>query len=577
MLPPMMRGRSGPVRGEVERRGEGAGAGRVPGAGLLLAALALAGAGAAGCGDAERSGPGPDRALVLGYASELQTLNPLVSTDQNANELIYHLLYTPLVAYDSAYRVRPWLARSWELSDTAVVFDLRTDVRWHDGTPVTAQDVAFTFERAKDPASASPLAAAYLRNVASAEVLGPHRIRFGFTGPHAQPLEGFFWPPAPRHLLAEVPPEELARHPFGREPVGSGPYRFVSWEVGQGLAFQGVAAFPEALGGPPRIRRVVYRILPEAGTRLAELLGGGVHVDGPLAPQDAERLRESGAARVLSFPWRQFTYLGWNTRRAPFREAGTRRALALAIDREALLEGILRGYGRAASGPIPPWHPYAPEVEPLPYAPDSARALLDAAGWRDTDGDGVRDREGRPFRFTLMTTSRNPTFGDLVQVIQAQLARIGVRAEPRLLEWQAMLGLHRARDFDAVLTNWVLDNFRIDPRPLFHGSEAEVEGSANRSSYADPVADSLMDLGVRALDDEEARRVWDRFTRLLQRDQPVTFLFWNDEIAGVRRALGGVRMDARGELVTLPRWRWRAGAEPESEDAGATEETGRGG
>lgn len=527
--------------------------------GVILAAGLLSAVVAAGCGGERGGGPERERALVLGYSAELQTLNPLVSTDQNANELIYYLLYTPLVAYDSAYRVRPWLARSWELSDSAVTFELRDDLRWHDGEPVTAHDVAFTFQRAKDPATASPLAAAYLGNVDSAEVLGDHRIRFRFTGPHAQPLEDFFWPPAPRHLLEDVPPAEIARHPFNRSPVGSGPYRFLDWEVSEGLAFERIPDFPAALGGPAEIGRVIYRILPEATTLVAELLRGGVHVDGPLGPQDAERVREAGGAELLSFPWRQFTYLGWNTRREPFREPEARRALAMALDRERLLEGVLRGYGSVASSPIPPWHPYAPDLEPLPYAPDSARALLARLGWRDTDGDGVLDRDGRPFRFTLMTSQRNPLFGDLVQVIQAQLARIGVEAEPRLTEWQTMLGLHRARDFDAVLTNWVLDNFRIDPRPLFHGSQAAVEMSANRSSYANPEADSLMDLGVRTLDEEVAERTWNRLARVLQRDQPVTFLFWNDEIAGVSRELTGVRMDARGELVTLPRWRWRRG------------------
>lgn len=499
-----------------------------------------------------------DRPLVLGYAAELQSLNPLVSTDQNANELINYLLFTPLVTYDSTFRVRPWLAGAWELSDSAVVFDLRKDLRWHDGHPVTAEDVKFSFDRAVDPETASPLAAAYLRNVAAAEVLEPYRIRFRFTGPHAQPLEAFFWPPVPKHLLEAVPPAEMARHEFNRRPVGSGPYRFVSWQVNEQLVFEAAAEFPEELGGRAGIGRVIYRIVPEPTTRLAELLRGDLQVDGPLSPQDAAEVERATELELFTFPWRQFTYIGWNTRRELFREAAARRALALAIDRTGLLAGVLRGYGSLASGPIPPWHPYAPDLEPLPYAPDSARAILARLGWSDTDGDGVLDRHGQPFRFRLLTSQRNPIFSDLAQVIQAQLGRVGIELEPRLLEWQTVLGLHRARDFDAVLTNWVLDNFRIDPRPLFHGSQVEVEGSANRSSYANPRADSLMDLGVRTTAEAPAKEIWTELVRTLQRDQPLMFLFWNDELAGVRRELAGVRMDARGELATLPRWRWRA-------------------
>lgn len=524
----------------------------------LVAAVLTGLAGCGGAGD----GPGgadPDRPLVLAYAGELQTLNPLVSTDQNANELIYSLLFTPLVTYDSAFEVRPWLARSWELSPEEVVFELRDDLAWHDGRPVTAEDVKFTFDVAKDPAVASPLGSVYLSRVESAEVLGPNRIRFTFSEPHAEPLEDFFWPPVPRHAFEGVAPEEVARHAFGRDPIGSGPYRFVSWAVGQGLEFAAADSFPTDLGGVPAIGRVSYRIVPEATTRLAQLRRGEVHVDGPISPRDAERVSGEAGVEVISFPWRQFTYIGWNTRREPFTRPEARRALAMAIDRPELLRAILLGMGRPASSVIPPWHPYAPELEPVPHAPDSAAAIFDRLGWRDTDGDGVREIDGAPLEFEMLASNRNPVLGDLLEVIQAQLARVGVSVRPRLLEWQTVLGMHRSRDFDAVLTNWVLDNFRVDPRPLFHSSQVAVEGSANRSSYESPAADSLMELGSVTTDPDLAARIWRRFAEVIQRDQPVTVLFWNDEVAAVRSELEGVRMDARGELVTLPGWRWAGG------------------
>ena len=495
---------------------------------------------------------------MLGYAAELQTLNPLVSTDQNANELIYSLLFTPLVAYDDSFRVRPWLARSWELDDTGVTFDLRDDVTWHDGNPVSAEDVKFTFDLAKDPAVASPLGSVYLSRVASATVESSHRIRFEFTEPHAEPLEDFFWPPVPRHLLSGVAPEEIARHEFGRNPVGSGPYSFVSWTVGQGLEFAARDAFPAELGGVPAISRIAYRIVPDPTTRLAQVRRGEIHLDGPIAPRDADRVADDADIDVVSFPWRQFTYVGWNTLREPFREPAARRALAMAMDRPQLLEAIMRGRGRPASSVIPPWHPFDPGLAPLPHAPDSAAAILEGLGWTDADGDGVRERDGMPLRFELLASSRNPVFGDLVQVIQARLAEIGVDVRPRLLEWQTVLGMHRSRDFDAVLTNWVLDNFRVDPRVLFHSSQLSIEGSPNRGSYSNPRADSLMDLGARTLDPEVAKPIWRDFARILQNDQPITLLFWNDEIVAIRREVETGGLDARGELATLPAWRWRS-------------------
>jgi peptide/nickel transport system substrate-binding protein len=211
-----------------------------------------------------------------------------------------------------------------------------------------------------------------------------------------------------------------------------------------------------------------------------------------------------------------------------------------------------------ASGPIPPWHRFAPDLEPLPYDPDAAAAALEAAGWRDTDGDGVREKDGMRLAFALLTNQRSPIYGDVARIVQSDLRTVGVHAEPRLLEWQSVLASHRGRDFDAVLTNWVLDNFRVDPRALFHGSQAGIANSANRSSYDNPLADSLMDLGARTLDEDRGAEIWAEFAGVLQQDQPVTFMFWQQELAAVSRRLEDVRMDARGELATLRQWRWRS-------------------
>jgi len=512
--------------------------------------------GPSACSSSDDGATNRERPLVLGYASELQGLNPIVSTDQNANELIYYLLFTPLVTYDADFRPAPAMAESWVLSDSAVTFQLRNDLTWHDGTPVTARDVAFTFERAKDPDSASPLAAAYLSNVASVEVLGEHEVRFQFSAPHSEPLEDFFWPPAPAHLLENVPASELLRDPFNRSPVGNGPYRFVRWDVNQQLVFAANPDYSPSLGGPPEIANVVYRIIPDQTTMLAELLSGGIQVDGPLAPSDAGRVTGAEDLDLLSFPWRQFAYVGWNTRRPQFSDPAVRRALAMAIDREGLVQTVLEGHGTLASGPIPPWHRYSPDLAPLPNDIEQARELLDTAGWRDLDGDGIRERNGVRLSFELLANQRNPIYGDIAQIIQANLRTIGVEVFPRLLEWQTVLSMHRGRDFDAVLTNWVLDNFRVDPRSLFHGSQVAIDNSANRSSYSNPIADSLMDIGSQTTDDESARETWAEFSRVLQEDQPVTFLFWQEELAGVSHDLANVVMDARGELVTLPRWSW---------------------
>jgi peptide/nickel transport system substrate-binding protein len=430
-------------------------------------------------------------------------------------------------------------------------------VRWHDGEPVTAEDVKFTFDLAKDPATASLIGSAYLGEVSAAEVLDAQTIRFRFARPHAQALEDFWWAPLPKHLLSGVEPAQLRTAPFNRQPVGSGPYRFAEWRSNDRLVLERNPDFPAELGGPPHLDRVIFRIIPEPSTMLTELLTGGVQVDIPVIPDQAAQLKTSPGVEFHTYPSRTVYYIGWNTRRAPFDDARVRRALTLATDRQEIIDALLYGHGTLASSPIPPWSPFHPrEVAPLPYDPAQAAALLESAGWSDRNGDGIRENAaGKPLRFTLMT-SDNPFSRAVVEVVQAQLKKVGVDARIQILEFQTMLAQHRGRDFDAVFHNWVLDNFQVASAPasLFHSRWANVAGSANRSSYANARADKLIERGAAATDPAEARQVWAEFTELMNEEQPLTFMFWKDELTAAQERVQGVTMDARGDLSSIARW-----------------------
>jgi peptide/nickel transport system substrate-binding protein len=437
-----------------------------------------------------------------------------------------------------------------------VVFTLRDDVRWHDGEAVDAADVVFTFERAKDPEAASLLAEAYLSQVARAEALDDRTVRFVFERPHAQALEDFWWAPLPEHLLADVPAADMRNAPFNRAPVGSGPFRVVEWRANERLVLEPAETFPEALGGLPAAGRIVLRIIPEAATRLTELVTGGIHVDIDTAPDQTEPIEASDALELLSFPGRTVYFVAWNNARAPFDDARVRRALGYAIDREEIVEALLEGYGTPAVSPIPPWSPLAPDVAPLPYDTAAAASLLEEAGWVDRNGDGVRENTaGAPLRFELLTSDRALNRA-VVEVVQAHLRRIGADAGIQVAEFQSMLAQFRGRDYDAAFANWVLDNFQVATAPyaLFHSSQAELEGSANRTSYRSPVADSLLAVGRARADPAEAAETWAAFVRLLKEDQPATFMFWLDELAAKRAGVGGVDMDPRGEFRGLADW-----------------------
>jgi peptide/nickel transport system substrate-binding protein len=500
-------------------------------------------------------GPTSGGTAIVAFNAEMQSFNPLVNTDQNTNEVNYYMLFTPLVQYDTAFEPRPYLAERWELEPERVTFFLNRDVRWHDGRPLTAYDVAFTFERAKDPRTASPLSSAYLQLVESAQVIDSFTIRFEFTRPHARPLDGFWWPPVPEHLLAGVPPTGMMRAEFNRRPVGSGPFKFARWKPGESVTLERNPGFPESLGGPPELERVIIRFVGEPATLLSETLTGRIDVNGSLYPHQAEQVERGAGVRLVRYPSREYYYIGWNTRSPLLGDPRVRRALTMAIDRQGLIDALLYGYGQLATGTIAPWHPMYTAIDPLRHDPGRAAELLAEAGWTDRDADGVRERaDGTPLRFTLMTNYENPVRVDIAQVAQSQLTGVGVAVEVKTLEWQTLLARHRARDFEAVVQSWVLDNFRVDPAALFHSSQAERPGSYNRSGLEDERVDSLMEAAAGATDAAEARRLWAEFSLALQDAQPFTFLMWLDELAAVSDRIEGVEMDARGTLVTVADW-----------------------
>src|SRR5690606_284876 len=177
----------------------------------------------------------------------------------------------------------------------------------------------------------------------------------------AQALEDFWWAPVPRHLLEGVAPADLRNAPFNRNPVGSGPYRFVEWRANDRLVLERNPDFPEALGGPPALDRLVFRVVPEPATLLTELLTGGLHVDIPVVPDQAARIEANPNLELFSFPSRTVYFIGWNTRREPFTDARVRRAMTLAIDRQEIITALLEGYGSPATSTIPPWSPLYPD------------------------------------------------------------------------------------------------------------------------------------------------------------------------------------------------------------------------
>lgn len=497
--------------------------------------------------------------VVVGAIGDIPDINPLTSTDHNASQLQLFVLDMPLITYDENFEPVPRLARSWELNadTTQLTFHLRDDVYWHDGVKTTAQDVKFSYDLARDPATAFPNTA-FWTHYGAAEAVDSFTFRVALE-PHAEFMDPWrAFAPVPQHILQGVPAAEIRNHPYSTtQPVGNGPFRFVSRTVGSQWVFEANERHPEELGGRPYVDRIVYRVIPETTSLLTELLTGSI--DYYIAPgaNQAAQIDASRNARLLSFPDRAFVILGWNERRPMFADVGVRRALTMAIDREAIINGINYGYGEVANSTVPPffWQYDAEAGADLGYDPEAAKALLAEAGWQDRDGDGIIENEqGEQFRFTIKTNQGNQIRADIAARVQSDLRKLGIVTEVRVLEWGTLLSQVNdpdLRDFDALIIGWVTE-FRIDDSDLFHCDKRN--DPFQWVSYCNPETDVLLDSLPKIVDRDAALPVWREYQRRIAYDQPYTFLFFQERLEGAHNRLRNVELDARGDWVGVERW-----------------------
>jgi len=489
----------------------------------------------------------PPGTVFYASGAELQSINPLLTVHPLARQIQRYALFMTLARYDTALVARPYLAERWSWSADRRTLDVtvRADVRWHDGVPVTAADVAFTLDAARDSATGYPRRAD-LECLARVRASDARAVRLEFCRP--QPgLPDVLTDLAilPAHLLAALPHAGLRGAAFNQHPVGDGPFRFVSHVPDQRWVFEANRDFPAALGGPPGLARLVVVIVDEPATKLAGLVTGELDVAGIL-PMHAALVRRDPALAVESYPLLLTYLLAWNNRRPPLDDPRLRHALTLALDRRAIVDAYLYGFGVVADGPVPPWHPLAVPVERVPYDRAASAALLDSLGWR-AGAQGVRERAGRPLAFTLLTVGAADNA--LEQMIQADLRAVGVGVRIRQLELGAFLARAggAARDYDALVTGVLGDLSLGYLRGLFDSRRRDEP--LQYAQYADPAVDRALDAGDVA-----------EVQRLVARDLPVTFLYHAMGLQGISRRVHGVRMDLRGELATLQRWHLDPGA-----------------
>ena len=504
-------------------------------------------------------------AAVVGGIGEIPDgMNNHVSQDYTASQHQSFVNLMTLVQYDENLKPIPYLAESWEVSDdaTEITFHIRGDVYWHDGELTDAYDVAYTFERAIDPETAFPNTAYwtyYDQGPDGVEVIDSLTVKFRMQ-PHADFIDA--WRSTaimPEHLLGDVPAAMLSQHPYGTVcPVGNGPFIFVEHRQDASWTFQANPAFPDGLGGRPYLDRYIYRSITEQTTLLTELSTERLDVYLGPTPDQAQAIVDSDAANLLRYPSRQYTFVGWNSRRPQLSDKRVRQALTIGTNRQEIVDALRQGYGTVANGSVPPFHwAYDPSVgrDAMAYDQDRARALLVAAGWVDRDGDGVRESaDGDRLSISIKYNIGNGIRQGIAEIMQAQLAEIGVEVAPTVVEWGTLLSQisdPALRDFDGVVMGWVTD-YKLDDSDLFHSRK--FSGVYAFSGTLRPDIDSLLDQLPLVVERTDAMPLWKQYQELLVDEQPYTFFSFPDRLDGVSKRLHGVEMDSRGEWLNIKDW-----------------------
>jgi peptide/nickel transport system substrate-binding protein len=481
-----------------------------------------------------RSAPAerPPGYLIAGIESNPLQLDPRHSTDANSVR-IGNLIYSSLLRADAHARLGPELAASWRrLDERNYEFILRQDVRFHNGQPLTAADVKYTFESILNPATRSPKRG-LLKQLAAIEQTGTYQLRFELNAPHTPFVEHF--------TLGIVPAGSPAND---KPPPGSGPFMLEAIDAGEKVTLKANANY---FAGKPPLAGVVFKIVPDAMVRVLEFKKHAIDfMQNDLEPDMLPWLKKNTSADIGVHQGTTFQYIGINLTHPILKQLKVRQALALAIDREAIIRHLLKDTGETASGLLAPinWA-FDASVRLWPHDAEKAKRLLDEAGYSDPDGDGPQPRFRLSFKTTNIDLRRR-----IAEALKEQLQKVGIELEVRSYEWGTFFSDVKKGNFHLYSLAWV---GVMDPDiqyQIFHSASVPPNGD-NRGRYGNPAVDRLLEQGRISTDETERKRIYGQAQKLLAEDLPYVPLWWWKNVVVKQASVKGFVPYPDGDLISF--------------------------
>ncbi|MDD5687617.1 MAG: peptide-binding protein [Elusimicrobia bacterium] len=480
-------------------------------------------------------------------------LNPVLSSDSASGD-INNLVFNGLVKYDKNIIIVGDLAESWNVSDDGkvIIFNLRKNVKWHDGQPFTAEDVKFTYEKLIDPKVKTPYSSDF-ELVTKFEIINPHKIKITYKKPFSPGLISWGMGIIPKHIFSAKNGEsvDFNTHPANRKPIGTGPYKFVEWKTDEKIVLEANSDYFE---GRPNIAKYIYRIIPDESVQFLELRSETIDSMG-LTP-DQYNAYQSFFKNYNKFRYPSFgySYLAYNLLNPLFKEKKIRQAIAYSINKKEIIGGILLGYGVPATGPFPPtsWA-YNPDVKDYEYNPEKAKDIFKSFGWKDSDNDGWLDKNGKKFEFTLITNQGNKSRSIAAELIQEHLKKVGIKVNIRILEWSTFIHQYvDKKNFDAIILGWALSR-DPDQYGIWHSSQRK-EGQYNFISYENKEIDKLLEEGRVIFDIKKRQKIYRRMHEILADEQPYTFLYIADALPVIHKRFIGPEVAPLGIGWNFKEW-----------------------
>lgn len=539
---------------------------------VLLSALLLTGL-LAGCGGQ----PGEDTAnrpetpatpadqprrggtVVVAWSAEPTGVNELIAPITAITTEVIRQLFLQLVQEQPDFEehpptFKPALASSYEWSPDHKVLTvhLRPDAVWSDGVPVTADDVRWTWQAQKHPDVAWD-SAYMVESISDVEVVDPKTVRVHYSRVYSKQLqdlnEGVI---LPKHAWEKIPFSEWRNNAdwFREHLVVSGPFTIGTWEPQQQVVLVRNPRY--FLKDRPLLDKVVVRNIPDQASLMTQLYSGEIDFAPQVSPTEADRVKADPKLELIPYWFRTYVGVLWNHRNPLFADADVRRALTLAIDRQTIVDTLWpAGTARVANSPIVQsvWANDR-SIKPLPYDPAEARRLLEAEGWKDSNGDGILDKGGKPFSFALLSNAGNQQRNDASVMIQDQLKKVGIQAEPRVVEFNSLISDAQRGTFQAMVFGLTMDT-SMDLSGLY-GSEQVEEG--NYGAYKNPELDRLMAEAMATPEIQDARPILNRIQQIIHRDQPSTLLWEAQRLSVVNRRVHDARPNVLFSLFNLEEW-----------------------